>query len=166
MCRMPRLQLYTLVCGCFAYAIICLPRHIAFFLHLQSYLVLLSVFCTKWDLWFRNMEFFLSNASSVVDLGVSEVSNETPFQITKRTDHKTYMSIPVSMNDTAPRSLWPSSAEIIMAFNSLTSQTLYSIVMLVKQNVMKFEVFILGGQRNDHKGWWRGSRGRIEMEAG
>ena len=40
---------------------------------------------------------------------------------------------------------------------------------LVKQNVMKFEVFILGGQRNDHKrnkGWWRGSRERIEMEAG
>ena len=40
---------------------------------------------------------------------------------------------------------------------------------LVKQNVMKFEVFILGGQRNDqkrNKGWWRGSRERIEMEAG
>ena len=39
---------------------------------------------------------------------------------------------------------------------------------LVKQNVMKFEVFILGGQRIDqtrNKGWWRGSRGRIEMEA-
>ena len=39
---------------------------------------------------------------------------------------------------------------------------------LVKQNVMKFEVFILGGQRNDqkrNKGWWRGSRERIEMEA-
>ena len=39
---------------------------------------------------------------------------------------------------------------------------------LVKQNVMKFEDFILGGQRNDHKrnkGWWRGSRERIEMEA-
>ena len=38
---------------------------------------------------------------------------------------------------------------------------------LVKQNVMKFEVFILGGQRNDqkrNKGWWRGSRERIEME--
>ena len=30
---------------------------------------------------------------------------------------------------------------------------------LVKQNVMKFEVFILGGQRNDqkrNKGWWEG----------
>ena len=30
---------------------------------------------------------------------------------------------------------------------------------LVKQNVMKFEVFILVGQRNDqkrNKGWWRG----------
>ena len=39
---------------------------------------------------------------------------------------------------------------------------------LVKLNVMKFEVFILGGQRNDqkrNKGWWRGSRERIEMEA-
>ena len=34
---------------------------------------------------------------------------------------------------------------------------------LVKQNVMKFEVFILGEKRN--KGWWRGSRERIEMEA-
>ena len=34
---------------------------------------------------------------------------------------------------------------------------------LVKQNVMKFEVFILGGQRIDqktNKGWWRGSRER------
>ena len=39
---------------------------------------------------------------------------------------------------------------------------------LVKQNVMKFEVFILGGQRIDqkrNKGWWRGSGERIEMEA-
>ena len=38
---------------------------------------------------------------------------------------------------------------------------------LVKQDVMKFEVFILGGKRIDHKrskGWWRGSRERIEME--
>ena len=36
---------------------------------------------------------------------------------------------------------------------------------LVKQNVMKFEVFILGGQRIDQKrkkGWWRGRRERIE----
>ena len=36
---------------------------------------------------------------------------------------------------------------------------------LVKQNV---EVFFLGGQRIDqkrNKGWWRGSRERIEMEA-
>ena len=36
---------------------------------------------------------------------------------------------------------------------------------LVKQNVMKFEVFILGGQRIDqkrNKGWWRGRRERIE----
>ena len=39
---------------------------------------------------------------------------------------------------------------------------------LVKQNVKKFEVSILGGQRIDqkrNKGWWRGSRERIEMEA-
>ena len=38
-------------------------------------------------------------------------------------------------------------------------------VPLVKQNVMKFEVFILGGQRIDQKrkkGWWRGNRERIE----
>ena len=38
-------------------------------------------------------------------------------------------------------------------------------VPLVKQNVMKFEVFILGGQRIDHKrkkGWWIGSTERIE----
>ena len=36
---------------------------------------------------------------------------------------------------------------------------------LVKQNVMKFEVFILGGQRIDQKrkkGWCRGSRERFE----
>ena len=34
---------------------------------------------------------------------------------------------------------------------------------LVKDNVMKFEVIILGGQRIDQKrnqGWWRGSRER------
>ena len=47
---------------------------------------------------------------------------------------------------------------------------------LVKQNVMKFEVVILGGQRNDQKKirdggegverGLRGSRERIEMEAG
>ena len=38
-------------------------------------------------------------------------------------------------------------------------------VPLVKQNVMKLEVFILGGQRIDQKrrkGWWRGRRKRIE----
>ena len=44
---------------------------------------------------------------------------------------------------------------------------------LVKQNVMKFEVFILGGQRIDQKrkkGWWsrerieKGSREGIEIE--
>ena len=36
---------------------------------------------------------------------------------------------------------------------------------LVKQNVMKLEVIIIGGQRIDQKrkkGWWRGSRERIE----
>ena len=36
---------------------------------------------------------------------------------------------------------------------------------LVKQNVMKLEVFILGGQRidrKDKKGWLRGRRDRIE----
>ena len=37
-------------------------------------------------------------------------------------------------------------------------------VPLVKQNVMKFEVFILGGQQRidqkRKKGWWRGSRER------
>ena len=48
-------------------------------------------------------------------------------------------------------------------------------VPLLKQNVMKLEVFILGGQRIDQKrkkGWWRrrreriekGSRERIEIE--
>ena len=38
-------------------------------------------------------------------------------------------------------------------------------ICAIKQNVMKFEVFILGGQRIDQKrkkGWWRGSRERIE----
>ena len=35
-------------------------------------------------------------------------------------------------------------------------------VPLVKQNVMKFEVFILGGQIIDQKRWWRGRRERIE----
>ena len=38
-------------------------------------------------------------------------------------------------------------------------------VPLVKQNVMKLEVFILGGQRIDLKrknGWWRGRRERIK----
>ena len=41
-------------------------------------------------------------------------------------------------------------------------------VPLVKQNVMKFEVLILGGQRIDQKrkkGWRRGSRERIEKES-
>ena len=38
-------------------------------------------------------------------------------------------------------------------------------VPLMKQNVMKLELFILGGQRIDQKrkkGWWRGIRERIE----
>ena len=35
-------------------------------------------------------------------------------------------------------------------------------VPLVKQNVMKLEVFILGGQRIDQKRWWSGRRERIE----
>ena len=38
-------------------------------------------------------------------------------------------------------------------------------VPLVKQNVMKPEVFILGGQeliQKRKKGWWRGRRERIE----
>ena len=38
-------------------------------------------------------------------------------------------------------------------------------VPLMKQNVMKLEVFIFGGQRIDQKrkkGWWRGRRERIE----
>ena len=38
-------------------------------------------------------------------------------------------------------------------------------VPVVKQNVMKLDVFILGGQRIDRKkkkGWWRGRRERIE----
>ena len=38
-------------------------------------------------------------------------------------------------------------------------------VSLVKQNVMKLEVFILGGQRIDQKrkkGWGRGRREKIE----
>ena len=38
-------------------------------------------------------------------------------------------------------------------------------VPLVKQNVMKLEVFFLGGQRIDqkrNKGWGRGRRERIE----
>ena len=38
-------------------------------------------------------------------------------------------------------------------------------VPLVKQNVMKLEVFILGGRRidqNREKGWWTGRKERIE----
>ena len=41
---------------------------------------------------------------------------------------------------------------------------------LVKQNVMKLEVFILGGPRIDQKrikkGWWRGRRERGLSEKG
>ena len=36
------------------------------------------------------------------------------------------------------------------------------ICAMVKQNVMKLEVFILGGQIIDQKRWWRGRRERIE----
>ena len=39
------------------------------------------------------------------------------------------------------------------------------IYTIGEQNVMKIEVFILGGQRIDQKrkkGWWRGRRERIE----
>ena len=39
------------------------------------------------------------------------------------------------------------------------------ICAIGEQNVMKLEVFILGGQRIDQKrkkGWWRGRRERIE----
>ena len=38
-------------------------------------------------------------------------------------------------------------------------------VSLVKQNVMKLEVFILGGQsinQKRKKGWWRGRKEKIE----
>ena len=48
--------------------------------------------------------------------------------------------------------------------NGMFSQS-GSHMPLVKQNVMKFEVFILGGQRIEQKrskGWWRGSRERVE----
>ena len=41
-------------------------------------------------------------------------------------------------------------------------------VPLVKQNIMKLEVFILGRQRIDQKrkkGWGRGRRERIEKES-
>ena len=39
---------------------------------------------------------------------------------------------------------------------------------VISENVMKLEVFILGGQRIDQKrkkGWWRGRRERIEKES-
>ena len=42
---------------------------------------------------------------------------------------------------------------------------MHKYVPLVPQNVMKLEVFILGGQIIDQKrkkGWWRGRRERIE----
>ena len=44
-------------------------------------------------------------------------------------------------------------------------ETVQKYVPLMKQNVMKVELFILGGQRIDQKrkkGWWRGIRERIE----
>ena len=68
---------------------------------------------------------------------------------------------------------WSSSIKIwfLQAYNmhykkmSWCETEMQKYMPLVKQNVMKFEVFILGGQRIDqkrNKGWWRGS---IEMEA-
>ena len=42
------------------------------------------------------------------------------------------------------------------------------ICAIGEQNVMKIEVFILGGQRIDQKrmkGWWRGRRERIEKRS-
>ena len=56
---------------------------------------------------------------------------------------------------------------IIKKKMSLCETEMQKYMPLVKQDVMKFEVFILGGQRIDQKrskGWWRGSRERIEME--
>ena len=47
----------------------------------------------------------------------------------------------------------------------MVSNRMQKYVPLVKQNVMKLEVFILVGQRIDQKrkkGWWRGRRERIE----
>ena len=38
------------------------------------------------------------------------------------------------------------------------------ICAIGEQNVMKIEVFTLGGQRIDQKRWWRGRRERIEIE--
>ena len=67
---------------------------------------------------------------------------------------------------------WSSSIKIwfyklIVCKMSWCETEMQKYMPLVKQNVMKFEVFILG-QRIDqkrNKGWWRGSRERIEMEA-
>ena len=61
---------------------------------------------------------------------------------------------------------WSSSIKIWFLKKNVMVMQKYAIG---EQNVMKFEVLILGGQRNyqkRNKGWWRGSRERIEMEAG
>ena len=52
-----------------------------------------------------------------------------------------------------------------MCFYKIIEHIIQKICHGVKQNVMKLEVFILGGQRIDQKkkkGWWRGRRERIE----
>ena len=52
-----------------------------------------------------------------------------------------------------------------MCFYKIIERIIKKICHGVKQNVMKLEVFILGGQRIDQKkkkGWWRGRRERIE----
>ena len=58
---------------------------------------------------------------------------------------------------------WSSSIKIW--FFKLIECIIKEICHDVKQNVMKLEVFILGGQIIDQKrkkGWWRGRRERIE----
>ena len=64
---------------------------------------------------------------------------------------------------------WSSSIKICLQAYSIIKKKswceteMQKYIPLVKQNVMKFEVFILGGQIIDqkrNKGWWRE---RIEM---
>ena len=66
---------------------------------------------------------------------------------------------------------WSSSIKIwfLQAYSikSWCETEMQKYMPLVKQNVMKFEVFILGGQRIDqkrNKGWWRGSREKMEAQ--